>query len=236
MQRFYILLLFFNFLSPSQLSLLPFSKHPPPPVVEQTSSNLYTSSDKLNRNDDACFCSSCLCPVCNVTLAAPKKVINVYRPQIENSVPPKPFGSFCAKCAACLAVAAEMQQVIDGFGEECELDETKRKSLQRELSVKVTHLCRKGFKSYDSGSLGKYNITSDYLNCAYRLENNTNWTKKLRELCELYLSRIDLERLSNAVWNAGENLSKKLCRSSGIFRDCVDLKCVDERGEVDNRD
>lgn len=45
---------------------------------------------------------------CNFTITKPKVVINPYKNQIKNLVRRKPFGSFCLKCAACLAIADEV--------------------------------------------------------------------------------------------------------------------------------
>lgn len=45
---------------------------------------------------------------CNHTLITPKSVINPYKKEVENVAQNKPFGSFCLKCAACIAVAEEV--------------------------------------------------------------------------------------------------------------------------------
>lgn len=46
---------------------------------------------------------------CNFTMIAPKLIINPYRMTIQNLVQEKPFGSFHVKCAACLAVAEQVE-------------------------------------------------------------------------------------------------------------------------------
>ncbi|KAJ8955097.1 hypothetical protein NQ314_006980 [Rhamnusium bicolor] len=73
---------------------------------------------------------------CNLTLVAPKKVINPYKTEMRNFVPQKPFGSFYLKCTACLAVAHQIITTIESTIEELEIAQKCQEFINEKLAKK----------------------------------------------------------------------------------------------------
>ncbi|XP_030755517.1 uncharacterized protein LOC115881931 isoform X2 [Sitophilus oryzae] len=140
-------------------------------------------------------------------------------------VPQKSFGSFCVKCAACLAVANQIEHLIRDLSYECETDPLKKKVLLENIVNHINTLCISGFKNFDLREYKSHHIITDDFRCTHHVESNMdgNWTKKLRELCKLYTSRVNIEDISFNVLDSVGNLTDTFCRSTGIFRDCLKI-------------
>ncbi|KAL1513018.1 hypothetical protein ABEB36_002503 [Hypothenemus hampei] len=183
---------------------------------------------KLDDSYQAELCKeNCPCLSCNTTLRNPRKIINPYKELLQSRVAQKPFGTFCVKCAACLAVANEIQAIIENDNqEECEMDLTKRIEISEVILEKISHLCTNGFKNFNLRTYGEHEIFTNNFQCTEHIKTlvEANWTKKLREICSLYMSRIDVELIVSRVSEGMLNLTETFCRGSGIFRDCNNIK------------
>ncbi|CAG9857867.1 unnamed protein product [Phyllotreta striolata] len=161
----------------------------------------------------------------NFTLIKPKLVINPYKEKIQNFVRRKPFGSFCLKCAACVAIAREIVQTIHDSIDSLEDGETSIERINGHINGSLKELCQNGFKNY---GLRKFNddcIITDKLACTEYVHSDMDgsWTKKLREMCKLFVSYMDLDNILNDAVDDLNALPQKLCSGSGIFRDCVNV-------------
>ncbi|XP_057655311.1 uncharacterized protein LOC130893322 [Diorhabda carinulata] len=158
---------------------------------------------------------------CNYSLKNPKIVINPYKEQIENLVQPKPFASFCLKCAACISVANEitktLKTVISDLNENLDFN--------KEVTNNINLLCTRGFKNFDLRKCNEDILITNKVLCTEHVRSNMDgsWTRKLREMCHLYTSYLDLNSTSYDFVVNLEELPNKLCRSSGIFRDCINI-------------
>nr|XP_023013643.1 uncharacterized protein LOC111503538 isoform X1 [Leptinotarsa decemlineata] len=163
---------------------------------------------------------------CNFSLIAPKKVINPYKKEIENLVQQKPFGTFCLKCATCLAVADQIALTIRRILENSKTENMGQDFANEKLSEEINDLCTSGFKNFHLRKYNQSNLVTNKLKCTEHVITNMdgNWTKKLREKCKLYTSYMDLSHISNDYVNKTDELTKNLCSGSGVFRDCHNIE------------
>lgn len=135
----------------------------------------FDAEDNFISNDE--WSDGYYCVNCNDTLVKPKKVINPYRELLLSKVPPKPFGNFCAKCSACLAVAQEIQNIIEYEVEECETDPDKKKVVYTNLKSQISKLCLEGFKNFDFRSYRSHGIFTNNHQCTTHIITPTqeNW-------------------------------------------------------------
>ncbi|XP_066246259.1 uncharacterized protein [Euwallacea similis] len=216
-----ILLAFTQFLLSCKPSLSPF---------RELNEDLQSKSNFIRKTSRDCAkgCSSphCCCSDCNRTLSNPKRIINPYRELFTSKVPPRPFGNFCVKCAACLAVASEIQNVIEEENEEYETDLTVKTRLFHDVKGGIMALCRNGFKNFDLRLYGNHGVFTNNFICTSHIVTaaQENWTKRLRQICSLYASRTDLETIVLSVLDSVTNLTETFCRGTGIFRDCINIK------------
>ncbi|CAH1183311.1 unnamed protein product [Ceutorhynchus assimilis] len=224
MKFFYILLIFTQLFSCISVSYAPFREH------DQSIRKAIDFDDSTTtpNREQCCGCrKDCYCLLnCNKTLPKPKKIINPFKYQLEQKVPQKPFGSLCVKCAACLAVASEIQNVIESASQECETDMENKKVLLQEIDEKINRLCKRGFTNFDLRSYGNHKIITNNFECTKHVTSSMDgsWTKKLRDICSLYISRADTKTISLTVLDSMGNLTDIFCRGTGIFRDCSNIK------------
>ncbi|XP_076257586.1 uncharacterized protein LOC143194778 [Rhynchophorus ferrugineus] len=178
---------------------------------------------------------NCMCLTCNYTLPDPKKIINPYRMELKNYVPRKPFGSFCIKCVACLAVARQIEKIIRNLNYECEPEPLKKSVLTHVIMDTVRNLCSSGFKNFDLREYKNKTILTDDFRCSRHVETNMdgNWTKKLRELCQLYISRINLQTIGFTILDSCGNITDTICRGNGIFRDCFSIHYENQETDLE---
>ncbi|KAH1005175.1 hypothetical protein HUJ04_006205 [Dendroctonus ponderosae] len=212
MKTLFVILVFTHVFSGILPSLLPFGKLSTR-LRKSTESNdsegsRFSSNQPLlsetSLNQAECK-ENCGCLPCNLTLPKPKKVINPYKKQLSNRVAPRAFGSFCIKCAACLAVANEVQTVIEK-GQH--------------------HKTFSGIFSFNLRAFEHHGILTDNFECTQHPGTviEENWTKRLREMCNLYISRVDVTLLTSNTLDSIGNLTDMFCRGSGVFRDCSNIK------------
>lgn len=152
MKTLFIVLVFTQVFSSILPSLLPFGKRCAAPKSSDSNasaSRRFSSNQSLTSetslNQAGCL-ENCECLPCNLTLPKPKKVINPYKEQLTNRVAPRAFGSFCMKCAACVAIANEIQIIIERVSQECETDMDKRTIIEQETLESISRLCQTGFR------------------------------------------------------------------------------------------
>ncbi|KAG5887599.1 hypothetical protein JTB14_025758 [Gonioctena quinquepunctata] len=163
---------------------------------------------------------------CNFTLIVPKKVINPYKNEFQNLVEQKPFGSFCLKCAACLAVAEQIAITVQKTLTDSKIDEKGQDFANEELRKRINTLCTSGFKNFDLRKYDDNSLVTNKLKCTEHINTKMdgNWTKKLREMCNLYTSYMDLKHLSNDYVDKTGEITTNLCSGTGIFRDCQNIE------------
>ncbi|XP_050303373.1 uncharacterized protein LOC126741097 isoform X2 [Anthonomus grandis grandis] len=205
MKTVYTLLIFTQFIFHTIPSILPFREH------DQSIRRTKDADDDSLVLIEAYY--GCLGD-CNITLPKPKKIINPYKEQLNSKVPPKPFGTFCIRCAACLAVANEVQVVIENVNQECETDPEKRNQLTYEIEQQIKNLCENGFRNFDLRLYKEHEIITNNFQCTSHVATamDGNWTKKLRDICGLYISRIHLETITTNVLDSIGNLTDVFCR------------------------
>ncbi|XP_048524518.1 uncharacterized protein LOC125505206 isoform X2 [Dendroctonus ponderosae] len=246
MKTLFVILVFTHVFSGILPSLLPFGKLSTrlrkPTESNDSEGSRFSSNQPLlsetSLNQAECK-ENCGCLPCNLTLPKPKKVINPYKKQLSNRVAPRAFGSFCIKCAACLAVANEVQTVIEKVSQECETDMNKKKIVEEQTLESITRLCQTGFRKQ---AFEHHGILTDNFECTQHPGTviEENWTKRfcaklvricltligsrLREMCNLYISRVDVTLLTSNTLDSIGNLTDMFCRGSGVFRDCSNIK------------
>lgn len=165
---------------------------------------------------------------CNYTLLTPKKIINPYKKELQNIVQQKPFGNFCLKCSACLAVADQISKIVNKTIEDFKMSIISY-NVTEKLIDDLDQLCEKGFRNYDLRKFQEMSFVTDKLDCTEHVNSvmDGGWTTKLRDLCKLYSLHIDFNNLSKDYERNTNEFFKILCSGHGVFRDCHNIEYKD---------
>ncbi|XP_072395619.1 uncharacterized protein [Diabrotica undecimpunctata] len=162
---------------------------------------------------------------CNFTMKTPKIVINPYKEKMKNFVPSKPFSSVYLKCATCLSIASEIDKTLRNVRPMSSFDKRPPDIVHSEIVTKLSSLCTEGFNRFDLRRYNDFIVISNKLACSdhVRTEMDKTWTNKLREICNLYISYMNVENISANLPTSFKDISTSLCSTGGVFRDCINI-------------
>lgn len=160
---------------------------------------------------------------CSFDLDMKGKVINPYTRFQDCYKADTSLKSACIRCAACLAVAENINKTItDAYYDQQGVGpQTNNSGVCRALE----DLCSHGFKNYDlRESDGNVSITkASVRNNHVSSKLNGKWTRILREMCQMYVRHVDVRDVLHKYKSGTINFLDYTCKGDGIFRDCKNL-------------